>query len=253
MDVFSTLQATKRWHYINTSTIKRYLSSYPYQQNDKLYAICPYCKNPVVIISKGNPGSNTFTFYAKHSVKSPTGFPAVNQDKLENCLLRKQPNLFAPSPTLNPKVDLNSINLKGLRKAFNQLTGFYCSNQLTWALLHQGNKALAFKNVDCFNFPFALLIVTKSISLNGRIVANPKIERAINRHSLYFEVKKHQVTVNESVALLKLVLGNQNIDRSKQIYLDAQLVESYKGQDNVAYTYRIFCRMFDGLQQNRKE
>lgn len=72
-------------HEVNREEFERSTNGrYPYVQNERQYAICPSCDNPVQIIGLYTKRSD-FTPYAAHAGKTISGFPVWNEEAYLYC------------------------------------------------------------------------------------------------------------------------------------------------------------------------
>lgn len=252
--VFALKEHPNRAYLITQQNVHKFLTEPPYRQNDKFYALCPYCHNPIIIIRriKQDKGTNRpqMILYGRHLQHPPEGFYPVNKDKLEHCLLITNPDIFGPSLFRKIKVPVNKINRQRTRKALSFLTGIYFSNQLTNILIEQNKPVLLYRLVDQYNFPFVLLIGTRALTINGRKVASNHLIHMITDKARYFSVNsKRQVTKNDETSSwkLKLLFQEQKHDSGDQLYLKT-IVEEVNGHNiHKLGSYRIYCRMFNYL------
>lgn len=251
MNVFTTSKAPNRWHYITRQNVQTYLSRFPYHQDQSYYALCPYCHGVITIVTKATvkQGQVTSLLYARHLPKAPAGFDTVDQKRQECCLLRRSTKAFVPTAKVTIQISPKKIDINALRRALTALTGIYFSTQLTLAILTKYRRALSFRNVDEFNFPFALLSLVKNLSLHGRLVAHHFLLDCVLRNSVMFSVYHKQILHKDGSmnGTIELRLDNQVIDKSGMIYLPATIVESYSGREHSIGNFRVYCRMFDGL------
>lgn len=254
MKVFSTSSQSKHWHYINTNNIHNYLSGFPYQQDKKLYAICPYCHNPIKIVSRAS--NNHLVFYAVHSNSPIKGFKLFDERRLKYCLLSKKPRLMFYDPLSEPAFDLALLNLDALRKDLTFYTGIFMSTKSTSYLIHHNKKALQFRDADIYNFPFALLLATEQIKLNYRKVANPRIADAIEKYSKYFILdEQKQILPKDKFDEASIVIQfkNQSISPGNFLSCNAVISESYKNSYNKIISFHIFAKMFTNLIAGKDE
>lgn len=252
--VFALKEHPNRAYMITQQNVHKFLTEPPYRQKDRFYALCPYCHNPICIISRSKQVKGAdrpqVILYARHLVNAPEGFYPPNKDKGRNCLLEIKPDIFAPSLLKGIKVPVHRIDRQRVRKALSFLTGIYFSNQLTNILIEQNKPVLLYRLVDQYNFPFVLLIGTRALTINGRKVASNHLIHMITDKARYFSVNsKRQVTKNDETSSwkLKLLFQEQKHDSGDQLYLKT-IVEEVNGHNiHKLGSYRIYCRMFNYL------
>jgi hypothetical protein len=247
MRVFATKNNTLRWHYLTAKAIKKYLSKFPYLDREKQYcyfAYCPFCKQPIQIISRVSNEKDKLDFYAKHLSKSPKGFDELNQKRALTCLLRKHTSSFIPTLTKTFEFKNEEINISVLRRSLNFYTGIYFC-------LFKGKEFSYLRNVDQFNFPFALLIAIKKIYLNGRKVANPNINKAISQNSNYFYLDKNNQIQNKDgyndsnlIMTFKLLPLDPNLNWPK---MQTLITENLDGVKAEIYRKTVYCRSLKNL------
>lgn len=253
MKAFATKNNTLQRHYLTPKTIKKYLSKFPYLDREKQYcyfAYCPFCKQPIQIISRVNFEKDKLNFYAKHSSKSTKGFGELNQKRASTCLLRKHISSFIPTLTKTFDFKNKKINISVLRRSLNFYAGIYFSNKLTYFCLFKGNEFRYLRNVDQFNFPFALLIAIKKIYLNGRKIANPNINKAISKNSNYFYLDKNKDGYNNSnlTMTFNLLPLDPNLNWPK---MQISITENLDGIKAEIYRTIVYCQSLKNLIQTK--
>lgn len=260
MKIFAVKENTKLWYYISAENISKMLNKQPYIiSSNKRVALCPYCKNPVEIIISANAsdGNTTSRIFSRHLKRSIENLADFNQDKFNACVLRKKNRAFVSDPTSDFQLQTRDINFKQLRKAISGYLGIYASDKLTYALLLEAMpKMRHLRNVDVFNFPFAILLLTHQIRLNGRIVFSRSLKRLINQSSTFFKVKDdtNQIvakTTKGSDADLLFEIGKQHIEKSGLVYTELILKETKLGNSRIIGNHKIYVAMFDQLERKR--
>lgn len=256
MDIFTVKGMLDKRFYLTPKNIQSYLSEFPYHDGEKIFAICPYCHNPIQIVlaTRTNQGKATGRYYAKHIKQNLDGFPAVNDSKYHHCLLRKKSKLFVKQ-ALFQDLDLKSINYLRLQKALSYLLGFYISIPFTKYLTNYNKRILYLKGIDQYNIPFAILINAPEITLKGRKIANRLLAKNINEYSKSFFVNSnHQVNyLEDSSKELNVRFARQGIDKNGLNYITAEVVEKDGNAVNIIFSYRIFVKMFNVLFVVRKD
>lgn len=259
MKVFSTLEHKKRWYRINTRNIALLLGHEPYKAADnKRFALCPYCGNPVeiVISSDLNSGTTNSKIFSRHLKRSVDGLAKFDQDKYNACLLRKKTRAFVTDMAYSGfSIAIRDVNLPTLRKALTAYLGVYASDKLTYALAIDALPKLKHvRNVDVFNYPFAILLLTPQIRLNGRIVYSKKLAELIEQNSYSFKLDESSgqivpKTRDDIAADLLLVPGKQQIENSGLVSLELIIKEKTSGNERILGTRKIFALMFNDLER----
>lgn len=248
MIFFTTIHHLDKWHYLNSKNIRKYLSAYPYLQNGNYYAVCFYCHNPIRLVGRLNAKTNEVTYYGVHSKKLIPGFSVFDQTKLSHCLYKNNPSTFVLDPLKQKSLDVNQVNLDSLRKDLTYYTGFYFSKKLTYSFLLRNQKAFEYRDVDQYNFPFVLLLVAKSVSLNYRKVANPRLKYAIDNNADYFQVSSSsQIVPLFKNADLIMSFEEQELAKNQLPLLHVRIYEILDGTKNLICESHIFAKMFNNL------
>lgn len=257
MRIFTTIDKLNNWYYLNSKNISRYLASFPYRQNGRVYAICNYCHNPIKIIQRSSKDNEQkgLSLYASHvKTKKLDGFSAINEDRLKHCLLSKKAQIMALSPLSAPSFQIDDINQNNLRKDLSFYCGIFFSNKLTRSMINNHRNVVQFRDADYYNLPFALLVATNEINLNYRKVASPHLSRAIETNSQYFSISsKKQIFPKErfEAANLTMSFSNQKVEDSDLPSLEITVTESLGDISNTICDFRIFAKMFTNLIERK--
>lgn len=249
MNAFTLPGTLNRWHYINRKNIQTYCSTFPFLQKRKHYALCPYCKNPIAILTKASSSIESI-YYGKHSTHSVPGFEEINRSKLNHCILKTQTPLFTDQIDAAFSVSPDQVNISSLRRALSLLIGVYVSNRGAESLLRTCSAALSFRNADMYNFPFPLLLEKKTFSIKGYKIANSFIRALINENSNYFYVEPGTLRTIEKSVIDGSIFVNMKSDKTNNAgipRIKAILIESRHNEQHTIGYYFIECRMFDGL------
>lgn len=252
--VFALKEHPNRAYMITQQNVHKFLNEPPYRQKDRFYALCPYCHNPICIISRSKQVKGAdrpqVILYARHLVNAPEGFYPPNKDKGRNCLLEIKPNIFAPSLLKGIKVPVHRIDRQRVRKALSFLTGIYISNQLTNVFIDQHKPVLQYRLVNYYDFPFVLLIGMHELPINGRKVASKYLANKIAKNARYFYLSDNQQIIEKEpnqAWKIKLIFKEQKHDSGDMLYLLTDIVEEQgKGLHHIG-SYRIYCQMFNHL------
>lgn len=252
LEIFSRIQQPFRWFFVNNKNIREMLSTPPYRQNSKIYALCPYCYNPVQIILKNSSHDNQGTYYAKHLKHSPFTNRGVNEERLNHCILRKKCRLMTKG-AIPAELNLNDLDVSKIRKALYYLLHVSMSNSFVKKLLTETKEAVYYTDADEYNYPFMMLLEMKYLLLNNRRLAYyPNLIKAINEKSKYFVVtsSKHQVIAKDDNAKLYFVFNNQQINEKAQLnYIDISVLEVNKNEQYSAHIskFKVYIKAFSSL------
>lgn len=238
-----------RFYNLDTYNVQKYLSSYPYLQDNKNYAICPYCGNPVAILYVANKEHTDASIYARHVTNDVAGFPRINKQKLDHCLLSYNLVPFVPAASPIEAISLKSVNISNLRKAFNSVTGISFSNYTTGEVLKNHHNALSYRNVDSYNFYFSLLVDAKRFNLVNRYIWSNQIKKAITTKSRYFKLIGDKVVPKQKgIGDLRLEIKEYDF---KDGYLPSITFEIYEQINETSssplISFKRYCFMYDGL------
>lgn len=201
MNVFSTKTSPKS---AITLTQQKYNEktrrSAPYVINDgqkiHSYALCPACQNPVTLVNRNVPTTDSQVLYARHSGRSVPGVADHNQDAYEDCPLHN-PERF-DSKTLRKSAIKNDEILNALRNhlhlvinVLEKSTGMKFTDALVAGLLKdfKSNDGHKYRAITLYNLPFGFAYMTEGRDAFGCKVSE-EVSSDINRNSIGFEVDR---------------------------------------------------------------
>lgn len=243
MNAFSVPDETIKWHYLTKKNLDKFCSKYPFHQSSEYFALCPYCHNPIQIISRATVVGKS-SLYGRHLEKNVKGLPLINRKRLECCIIRSKTPLFADELNATITFDVRNINHNNVRKALSFLLGVYITQKHTDYLLSRYFNNLKMRNVDEFNFPFALLLRSADIEITGLKVNNYYLQNIIDEQSKFF-------TTSESKRILQRSNGHHVIlhfsgQRLNKAGIPVIGVTVKEEAEDIGH-YNITCRMFNGL------
>ncbi|MBD5316622.1 MAG: hypothetical protein HDS11_02980 [Bacteroides sp.] len=249
MDIFSTtnyLYKYNCWYLLNIHNVEQYLSAYPYLQNKKIYAYCPYCHSVIRILERTN--SKDFSLYAKHINDIPEGLDS-DKSYADNCILRVKGSIFKNSLFKgNDDLVFRKVNKNNLRKDLSFLTGIYFSNKLVNEFLSKKIDAMHLSHVDQYNFPFALLLANESFTLNFRKIANPQIIKAIKDFQPNLTINNENQIILEKPDSLKMYFSlNKRLDNEWPSMNISIYYESDSTRRGLVFRTKLYCRFFKGV------
>lgn len=199
MNVFSTLR-NPTFAYTLTQKIynDKTRRSAPYIVNDgkniHSYALCPSCQNPVTLVNRNVPTTDSQILYAKHTGSSVPGLADHNQTAYEDCPLHN-PERF-DSKSIRKSSSRNDEILDALRNHLHLVvnvlereTGMKFTDELIAGLLDdfKSNQGHIYRSVTLYNLPFGFAYMTEGRDIWGCEVDGVTAD-AINRNSVGFEV-----------------------------------------------------------------
>lgn len=251
MDIFSTtnyLYKHNHWYPLNVRNVEQYLSAYPYLQDKKIYAYCPYCHSVIRILERTRTNAKGYSLYAKHIHQSLKGLDS-NNTYADSCILRVKSSIFKNSLLKgNDDLVFRKINKSNLRKALSFCTGIYFSNKLVDEFLNKKIDAFHLSYVDQYNFPFALLLANECFTLNYRKIANPQIKKAIRDYHTDLTINKENQICLKKSNLLKMYFSlNSRLDNEWPSLNISIYYESDSTRRGLVFNARLYCRFFKGI------
>lgn len=256
MQIFSRFQNPYHWYYVTPENITTLLSTPPYRQDDKIYALCPYCFNPVQMILKNTNNQNDGVYYAKHLQQhSPFINWKIDQERLENCILRKKSRLLTKG-AVSAKFNTDDLDVNKVRKAMFYLLHVSMSNEFVQKLIKKTDTARYYTFADKHNFAFMMLLEMKYLLLNNRILSSHSmLLNAIQKKSKYCYLSKiNRVIARDAKARLYFIFNGQGIsEHSKLNYLSVKVVEERNNTEysKEIYRFKVYIKGFKNLLLER--
>lgn len=254
MDIFSRFQQPNRWNYLTDKNIKSLLSTPPYRQGDRIFALCPYCFNPIQVILKNNGRDNHGIYYAKHLQKhSPFANKKIDQKRLDSCLLSKSSRLLTKG-SIAPKFSIEDLDVTKIRKALYFLLHVSMSNDFVSKLVSKTRDARLYCYADEYNYPFMMLLEMKYLLLNNRRFSNyPQLLQAIKEKCKFFSIStSNRLITNNQNAKLYFIFDAQGLNEHSHLnYLDIKVVEKNTNSYNATiFRFRTYIKGFNNLLIN---
>lgn len=221
----------------------------------KHYAICPACKNPIIVVNLYvdktlDENNNKMPMHAKHCKYGVEGLAEYNQDAYDNCSIAN-PSKFGGSSRHNNKGIRNEIVslIKEypvtLYNEIRRITGIdFTENAFSYMIKNFiKSEGYYYKYINKYNLPYSFLNMQKGIRIfNAKLyysdIQNDLI-KSINS-SMYFCYKNYKIVPKNKDGFyeIELYLANHSIDKKFEIEtIDIVIVEKFEGK-----VYEIFNR-----------
>lgn len=192
----SAITLTQRSY--NDKTLRT--APYIWNDGDKIhsYALCPACQNPVTLVNKNVPTTDSQILYARHTGNSVPALAEHNQAAYEDCPLHN-PERF-DSKTIRKSAVRNEEVLDALRhhlhlvvNVLEKSTGMKFTDNLVASLLDdfKSNQGHKYRSITLYNLPFGFAYMTEGRDIWGCEV-DSDIADAINSKSEGFEVDRYR-------------------------------------------------------------
>lgn len=230
----------------------------PYYQTDKkgtkkYYAICPVCKNPVIVVNLYKPDyiddlKNRVSLHARHCGKSIAGIANYNAINYHNCPLHNEKS-FGQSVLRNNNnynQHLENIiqnNIKTIKKYIRDILGINFSNNYLNQIINNyiSNRNYQYEHTNEFNIPYSIIYTSQAFSLFGRYVQKNnrgiQIANAINNESNYFKVNNDRIEKtanNTTYSEINIQLCHHR-KRNTRWYLTLKLTETVNNNTNILF------------------
>ncbi|MGY5343145.1 hypothetical protein ACXFAU_11925 [Paenibacillus glucanolyticus] len=233
MDIFTlSLEANSE---IYDLTEKNYLEKTKKTQpffnlnNKKYYAICPDCKNPIVIVSLFNDrvlsdGETPAKLHGRHVKRGIEGIASYNQGAYDDCdlkkvnaselssksksekkvneiiyLLEKYPHIVLKCIQHIAGLNISSNSFESMRNTFKNAEGYY------------------YRRVTKWNLPYSFLYIQQQMNLYGRYInkneMGQELKEAIKK-SEFFKIDNNKIISKESRnnARIYFFITNHKVD-----------------------------------------
>lgn len=174
---------------------------YPYVRNGsdgkpKHYALCPECQNPIQLVNRSVPSTESVTLYAKHIKVSLPDLADYDQAAYDDCQLANPHRLDAKTRRKSGKKTnkIKEVFTKYIDLVVNyaeSITGIKFSAPIIDKMISDfcKSKGYEYRAVSEHNIPLAFLYMTEAKSLYGCNVSKV-IADEINKNSKSFEAFK---------------------------------------------------------------
>lgn len=198
MNVFSILKDPDNAIYLTDFNYhKNTHRSPPYVQTingkSKEFALCPRCKNPVLLVNRVNDQTDSKTLYAKHVDYNVKGLASYDKAEYDDCPLANPTNLDAKLKR-NPNSKVNDEIKYAIANYFDLLVNVIepaIGISFSTSTLTQMLKDFAacdghqYRAINLYNLPISFIYVANAQDLSGCRV-NKKIKDSINTESESF-------------------------------------------------------------------
>lgn len=265
MDVFSILADPGKPIILTEANYYRATNrEFPYSQErgGKLnaYALCPDCKNPVVLINRTLPETQEAILYAAHAPYSVPDLVEYNQANYQACSLANPERFDSKARRVggfksNEVRDVVVTDIDLVTSFLESAIQIKLSEQVVEAMLRDFalNKGYEYKAINLFNLPFGFAFMTEAKDLYGCSVSSG-LAAAINAKSESFCTQKvygqERVRRRDKVPANKIrlffdshSLGGENGTGS--VVMNVVEIYASKGADAFEVLYRQKIQ-FDG-------
>lgn len=177
----------------------RRVAPYIFNDGNKVhsYALCPACQNPVTLVNRNVPSTESRVLYAKHKGSSVPGLAEHNQAAYEDCPLHN-PEKF-DSKTLRKNIARNDEILNAMRNHLHLIinileksTGIKFTDDLVAGLLDdfKGNQGHKYRAITLYNLPFGFAYMTEGRDIWGCRVGD-ELAEDIGKKSSGFEIDRY--------------------------------------------------------------
>ena len=253
MNVFSimtnpTFAVTLTENNYNNKT--RRVAPYIFNDGSKVhsYALCPACQNPVTLVNRNVPTTDSKVLYAKHKGSSVPGLANHDQAAYEDCPLHN-PEKF-DSETLRKNATRNDEILNAVRNhlhlvvnVLEKAMGMKFTDNFVAGLLDdfKGNQGHKYRAITLYNLPFGFAYMTEGRDIWSCRVSE-ELAEDIGKISSGLEVDKYgYVKRKEGVKARKIHLyfdqhqvGNEEFG-SDRIQLVVVEINTATGVDTVLH------------------
>lgn len=233
---------------------------YIFNDGDKIhsYALCPACQNPVTLVNRNVPTTDSQVLYAKHKGSSVPGLAEHDQAAYEDCPLHN-PERFDIKTIRNSKARndeiLNALthHLHLVVKVLENSTDIGFSDDLVAGFLQdfKSNEGHRYRSITLYNLPFGFAYMTEGRSILGCKVGK-LIAASIDKESTAFEtngcgyVKRK---FGSKPSRIEIYFNNHrlgNEERGSDL-VDLLVVEIGKGADASKVLYKKTLDFNSGL------
>ncbi|MGG3506585.1 hypothetical protein ABES58_14030 [Paenibacillus lautus] len=223
----------------------------------KYYAVCPACKNPIIIVNLYvdktlDENKNKMPVHAKHCKYDVTNLAEYSQEAYDVCPLGN-PSKFGGSSKHRSKNRSNEI--VGLIKnypvvLYNEIRRITCidfTEKTFSAMINTFIKAEGYyyKYINKYNLPYGFLNMQKSIRIyKNKLYYSPfksEMIKSIN-NSEFFQYKDYIITpkLKDGFYEIELYLANHKIDSEYEIEtIDLIIIEKSNGKTNEVFNKTV--------------
>lgn len=203
MNVFSVVGDPDRAIPLTPDTYHdRTRRGWPYLQtinnSVKAFALCPACKNPVLLVNRIVPTTKAEILYAKHAGYDVDGIADHDQAEYLDCPFSRPAKFDSKSRRTGVRTS-NDIRKALLHhfdfviKQLEEATGISFTDPVIQSMADDfaNNRGYEYKAITLFNLPFGFAYMTESKDLYGCKVSKAQIAQAISEKSESFTVERY--------------------------------------------------------------
>lgn len=270
MNIFSTLKDPDNAIYLTAENYhKNTHRASPYVQtiNEKTkeFALCPRCKNPVLLVNRVNDQTESKTLYAKHVDYNVIGLASYNKKEYDDCSLANPTNLDAKLKRhSNNKVNDEIIYtithyFDLLINAVESTTGINFTEPTLIKMLEDFKSCDGhqYRAINLYNLPISFIYVTNAQDLFGcRVNKNIKDSIDIRSESFFistsnsygkplFFVNRKKGSSNNKILFYfsKHITSSEERDESITLYIVEKRQNQNIDDAKVLYKNKIY---YDG-------
>ncbi|AZE54535.1 hypothetical protein C4K03_2380 [Pseudomonas synxantha] len=163
----------------------------------KAFALCPGCKNPVILINRTVPDTEAVIMYAKHTGYDVQGLAKHVEAEYLDCDLANPARFDSKARRTSAKRNneihdamLNHFDL--VIQQLEQAIGIKFTDNVIEAMVRDfaGNRGYEYQAITLFNLPFGFAYMTEAKDLYGCKVSG-EVAKGIEAGSQGFTVKKY--------------------------------------------------------------
>lgn len=210
MNVFSTLERpgfpyvlTEVMYHAKTNRAKPYYCEDP--DKIRLYALCPACGNPTILVNRGVSETDAKVLYAKHAGRTIPGLAVHDQDAYKDCPFHNPERFDSQTRRTNaPRSDeirdalINHIHL--IVTTVERSAGIKYSDKVVESMLrHFGkNRGHEYRAITLYNLPFGFAYMTEAQDFWGCQMSNAEGVKAINENTDGFKTTPYGTVVRKA-------------------------------------------------------
>ena len=199
----------------------------------KAFALCPACRNPVILVNRTVPDTEAVIIYAKHTGYDVQGLAKHVEAEYLDCDLANPARFDSKARRTSAKRNnevrdamLNHFDL--VIQQLEQAIGIKFTHDVIEAMLRDfaGNRGYEYQAITLFNLPFGFAYITEAKDLYGCKVSE-KVAKAIEARSQGFAARKYFDTY--TVERKRPGVSGTGL----RLYFNHHAVEELQGKDSI--------------------
>jgi len=262
MDVFSLVNDEKTINLTEDNYHKKTYRKYPYYQNEKHFAVCPECKNPILIVNLYNnqvdeDGKKSYPLYARHISYDVKGIATYSEQSYLDCSLSNPSSITTGgkrSPGAKTSIDILDI----IKNHYSTLYGFMCktigiriNDKLFKEMIANftSEEGHLYRGVTRYNLPYTFLYMTDNTKIHNQFLINKnpiaiEIKKAIDKNCTEFEVDGTYIKpINKfekgKYISLEIYFTNHIVNSSFNESMEIVIQENINGEVEEIYKKKI--------------